>query len=694
MKRIKRLTAIFLCIVMTLTAAPLSGFVGLDLPSLFGFKAEAATYSGTCGDNVYWSLDTNTGVLNISGTGEMYDFVYGKSPWYNYISDIKTVVINDGVTTVGDCAFFDCYNLTGVIFANGVTKIGGSAFQYCRSLKEITIPNSVTNIGCMAFYYCDSLTSAVISNSVTAIDLYTFRYCSSLTSIIIPDSVIQIGEDAFSECYGLANVKIGNNVNTIGVGAFWNCISLNSLTIPSSVKTISEKAFSSAEVLPVPYYLDIYYTGSQDQWNNISIGWDNELLTNATIHYDIYNLGDETYSFRNFKDSDSNGHCFGMSITSAGYYMGILDITSIGGNNYDGLYALPLNSTVKKPICYYQDIQGSVAKKAIVAGGTHYKYGYFDAQSDWNAVLSYVENYNYNDKGSLQIGFRKYNGKGHAVNFLRYAVVDGQARIYAYDNNCPDLETYFFFDYNSYKVMQHKYDGKPDVEIGSIALRSVSEYFRLAANADKTRYVYAEKDAVYIPDAEEYPMECGEDFADMVVFEIPEGTEQVTVIPLVESATFEYLGTEYSFGENDEYSECILTLTPDENNSEDIEVEFVEKIDEVSITAPSLKTINYGDILVLDAVCENLPKGYYVEWECDSGAFAISYDEFGTCYAESVASGTAIVTARVVDENGEAVLDADGNEIVDTIELMSRAGFFQKLISFFKNLFGLNRMIY
>lgn len=85
MKTYKRILAVILCVVMTLTAAPLSGFVGLDLSSMFDFKAEAAMYSGTCGDNVYWSLDTSTGMLNISGTGAIENYTYSSSaPWSSY----------------------------------------------------------------------------------------------------------------------------------------------------------------------------------------------------------------------------------------------------------------------------------------------------------------------------------------------------------------------------------------------------------------------------------------------------------------------------------------------------------------------------------------------------------------------------------------------------------------------------------
>ena len=151
--------AVALTAIMLLTAAPLSGFVGLDLPilaDLFTLKADAATYSGKCGDNLTWSLDTDTGVLTISGTGYMYNWSFdSNAPWYSNRSSVKIVVIG-----------------------NSVTSIGSWAFGYCESLTNVTIPDSVTSIGDDAFLNCTSLTSVIIPDSVTIIDSYAFRGCT------------------------------------------------------------------------------------------------------------------------------------------------------------------------------------------------------------------------------------------------------------------------------------------------------------------------------------------------------------------------------------------------------------------------------------------------------------------------------------------------------------------------------------
>ncbi|MBR3612271.1 MAG: leucine-rich repeat domain-containing protein [Bacteroidaceae bacterium] len=118
----------------------------------------AKTYSGTCGTSVNWSLNTETGVLNITGTEEMTNYSLSNVPWKNYRSNITSVTISNGVTTIGDYAFSSCSRLTSITIPNSVTSIGDYAFYNCTGLTSITIPNSVTSIGDYAFYNCTSLT--------------------------------------------------------------------------------------------------------------------------------------------------------------------------------------------------------------------------------------------------------------------------------------------------------------------------------------------------------------------------------------------------------------------------------------------------------------------------------------------------------------------------------------------------------
>ena len=194
--------------------------------------------------NLTWKLYED-GTLTISGTGAMkdYDYYNNPSPASQKKDSVKKVVIEDGVTSIGDSAFSYCSSLTNITIPDSVTSIGDSAFSGCWDLTSITIPDSVTTIGESAFYGCSSLTSITIPDGVTSIGYGAFSSCRSLTSITIPDSVTSIGNSSFSYCSSLTSITIPNSVTSIGAYAFSNCWYLTSITIPDSVTSIGKSAF-------------------------------------------------------------------------------------------------------------------------------------------------------------------------------------------------------------------------------------------------------------------------------------------------------------------------------------------------------------------------------------------------------------------------------------------------------------------
>ena len=243
--------------------------IGIDL------TAYADVKTGKCGDNVTYSLDTSTGVLTISGTGDMNNYPSHYSP-FNNNSIVKTVIVENSITSIGGEAFRDCTSLTSVTIPNSVTSIGWGAFDGCTSLTNITIPNSVTSIDHSVFsntaYYNDksnwdkgvlylsnclidtndnfnSITDYAIKDGTRIIADSAFEYCRSLTSVIIPDSVTSIGNYAFDGCTSLAGVTVGNGVTSIGAFAFYDCTSLENITIPSSVTSIGDLTFSGCASL-------------------------------------------------------------------------------------------------------------------------------------------------------------------------------------------------------------------------------------------------------------------------------------------------------------------------------------------------------------------------------------------------------------------------------------------------------------
>ena len=232
---------------------------------------------GSCGENVNWVM-TADGMLTISGTGAMADYEWSGTPWASVCSEIKSVVIGDGVTSIGDYAFYDCGALTSVTIPDTVTVIGDGAFRGCSRLSGMTIPDSVTSIGKSAFRDCCKLTGLTIPDNVTSIGDHAFNGCNGLTSVTLPTSVTRISAGMFYNCWSLSNVTIPNGVTSIGDSAFGKCTDLSSVTIPDSVTTIGRDAFYYCSLT------DVYYDGTAEDWAKIFIGDGNEPLTNATLH--------------------------------------------------------------------------------------------------------------------------------------------------------------------------------------------------------------------------------------------------------------------------------------------------------------------------------------------------------------------------------------------------------------------------
>ena len=229
------------------------------------------------------------------------------SEWDDYINDITAVDIASGVTSIGEYAFLNCESLTTVTIPVNVTNIGDGAFYGCTALTSVIIPISVTSIGSSAFAKCGSLTSVTIpdpgsanydwyavfqgsDSTVTSLTIsdgvinigdnaFSGSYFADGATITIPDSVTSIGDGAFWECYGLTSVALGNGVVSIGENAFRQCESLATITIPASVISIGDGAFDYIDTLT-----DIYYGGTQAQWNAITKGSGNDALEIGRAH--------------------------------------------------------------------------------------------------------------------------------------------------------------------------------------------------------------------------------------------------------------------------------------------------------------------------------------------------------------------------------------------------------------------------
>ena len=201
----------------------------------------AATYFGGCGKDLSWKLTKDTGIMEITGTGAMYNYDEDETPWDSYLSLIKSVEIASGATSIGTYAFCGCTNLTSVSIPDTVKTIGDDAFEGCSALMSLTIPSSVTKIGEYAFYSCSKLASVAIEEAEQHPSSYVigesaFAKCTALTSITIPGSVTKLEDKVFWNCSKLDTVTLNEGLKTMGYGLFSSCTSLLELTIPATVR--------------------------------------------------------------------------------------------------------------------------------------------------------------------------------------------------------------------------------------------------------------------------------------------------------------------------------------------------------------------------------------------------------------------------------------------------------------------------
>ncbi len=242
-----------------------------------------AEESGTCGDNLTWTLSGNT--LTISGTGDMYDYNSDiEVPWYQIKDDIYYLVIDSGVTSIGNYAFYRVTHITDVTIPTGVKSIGAWSFYSCFCIETITIPGSVQSIKENAFCWCDGLKEVTLTEGIKSIEDYAFIYCKNLSKINIPSSVECIGADVFGDTHNLIITVDENNevyssldgvlfnkdkteiikyakdniqdeyiipdgVIFIRSNSFCACKNLKSVQLPNSIEYIEDGAFSQCDTL-------------------------------------------------------------------------------------------------------------------------------------------------------------------------------------------------------------------------------------------------------------------------------------------------------------------------------------------------------------------------------------------------------------------------------------------------------------
>lgn len=270
---------------------------------------------GANGDNVKYTL-LNNGLLIISGTGEMKNYVNyyesQRSPLYQR-NDIKKIIIEQGITSIGREVFDQCTSLQEVTIPYSVKSINLGCFRNCINLFEITIPNSVTTIGGYAFLGCKSITNITIPNSITTLSYKAFYGCSGLTTIEIPRSITSINQGVFEECTSLKSVILPDSIKSISNDVFRGCTSLTSITIPNTVTAIGDQAFRNTALtsISIPYGITTIPGGlCQDCKSLITVNLPNTItsignsafygcskLSSIHIPNSVKSIGGETFRY-------------------------------------------------------------------------------------------------------------------------------------------------------------------------------------------------------------------------------------------------------------------------------------------------------------------------------------------------------------------------------------------------------------
>ena len=281
---------------------------------------------------MHWSISADH-LLTISGSGEMPNYTRDvNAPWYPYQGQIESIIVEDGITALGNFSFYGCSKAVSIDIPDGIITIPDSCFEECSSLESIDLPDSVRTFGEFAFYYCSQLKSITIPEGVMKLTSNRlFQICSSLNSITLPSSIKQLGgwctfssipniyfngtlkqwlnisfEDSLpmqSACSlyidgeKLTNLTIPNGITNIPEHAF-EYVNLNSVTIPNSVTSIGENAFYGSSVTTIRIadsvtsvetnafancsnLKKVYYVGDSSKWNSIAWNFGNDSLIDA-----------------------------------------------------------------------------------------------------------------------------------------------------------------------------------------------------------------------------------------------------------------------------------------------------------------------------------------------------------------------------------------------------------------------------
>ena len=241
-------------------------------------QGQTTVASGTCGagaggSNLTWTL-TEDSTLTISGTGDMADFTSGNQPWEEHLAAIRTAVVQEGVTSVGNYFLRNCYGLTSVNLPDGLTSVGDYFLQNCTGLTSLTLPEGLSSVGDCFLYGCTGLTSIDLPDGLTSVGSYFLNKCTGLTSIGLPDELTSVGSYFLSNCTGLTSLTLPAGLTSAGNFFLRNCTGLQELTVLAATPPAigSQGAFAGVDNT-IPVYVPAGSTdtyASTEPWDRFS----------------------------------------------------------------------------------------------------------------------------------------------------------------------------------------------------------------------------------------------------------------------------------------------------------------------------------------------------------------------------------------------------------------------------------------
>ena len=591
----KKFLSVLLAFIMIVSIIPISNITASAAPS------------GACGDNLTWIFSEKTGTLTISGTGDMYDYSNMERPWERHGKSITEIVINEGVTSIGNCAFSNLLYVMDVNVSDSVTTIGDRAFAFCFYLPSIVIPENVKSIGCRAFEFCQEITSIVIPDSVEEIADRAFWYCHSLEDVTIGDGVTKIGEDVFAYCDSLISVTVnGNNQyyssDENGVLFDKDKTTLlkypagnpsTSYVIPEGVTTIADSAFHiCSELINISIPDSVTFIGDL-------VFYDCENLVSVVIPKGVTFIGDSAFSSclalkkftvdsdNKYFSNDENGVLFNKDKTILVKYPSGNERTS---------YIIP----------------DSVTRIS------HYAFAF--SESLVNIVIP----------DSVEV--IDYGAFSNCINLASIKIPD----------SVVSIETYAFFDCIS---LENIIVGKGVKTIGMYAFDYCSSLKSIT---------------------------------------IPDG---VTVIETGAFVACDNLKYVYYSGTEGDWNNVVIKDDNEPLNKASIHFNVKNESDifTFEVLEPSRTEFRNRDGIVLHtAVGGNVPDGSYVIWSSDNNNFK-EKTEGNNLKVIAKNNGYTTFTARLYN--------ADGNVIaIDSVELYSQSGFFDKIGGLIRFVFGLTKI--